>query len=253
MFDTYIQIWSGAGKCLGNARWFYLCAAVQSMWNVIAIENAQRSTGNQDAASEQQDSTESATEEQQDDINQIEPESAGVTEEPPEYDREQLEHMIWAQEQQLECMGTDWKQNEPAVYTKHCMMLQAYKLLFCTQNEEEPEPTTRLELPHMKNNDQRKEWLRNYKTWGVWYKDEHIGSIFYKYDFECGARLIVEEFSIKNYCGNFTRANYHLVGGPEPPVDSNGVWKWTRSEEYNHYPNSETELVEFLKHIQKEA
>lgn len=195
---------------------------------------------------------ESAAEEQQDDINQMEPETAGVTEEPPEYDREQLEHMIWVQEQQLECMGTDWKQNEPAVYTKHCMMLQAYKLLFRTQNKEEPEPTTRLELPHMKNNDQRKEWLRNYKTWGVWYKDEHIGSTFYKYDFECGAHLIVEEFAIKNYCGNFTHANYHLVGGPEPPKGTNGIKKWIRHDEYNHYPDNETELVEFLKYIQKE-
>ena len=26
-------------------------------------------------------------------------------------------------------------------------------------------------LPIMKNNDQRKEWLRNYKAWGVWYED----------------------------------------------------------------------------------
>ena len=104
------------------------------------MENAQRSTGNQDAASEQQDGTESATEEQQDDINQMEPETAGVTEEPPEYDREQLEHMIWVQEQQLECMGTDWKQNEPAVYTKHCMMLQAYKMLLEAQDAADREP-----------------------------------------------------------------------------------------------------------------
>lgn len=28
-------------------------------------------------------------------------------------------------------------------------------------------------LPVMKNNDQRKEWLRKYKEWGLWYTDEH--------------------------------------------------------------------------------
>ena len=85
----------------------------------------------------------------------------------------------------------------------------------------------------------------------MWYKDEHIGSTFYKYDFKCGARLIVEAFAIKNYCGNFTHANYHLVGGPEPPKGANGFEKWTRHDEYNHYPDNETELVEFLKYIQK--
>ncbi len=257
MQDTCIQIWSGAGKRLGNVRWFYLCAAVQSMWNVMAMEEAQRSAGSPDAANKQQDGMEDAAEKQQDVMTvpetREEPEAACVTEEPPEYDREQLEHMIWVQEQQLECLGEDWKQNEPTVYTKHCMMLQAYNLLLRTQNEEESDPATQPELPHMKNNDQRKEWLRNYKPWGIWYRDEHIGSTFYKYDFECGARLVVEEFVSKNYWGNFTSANYHLIGGPEPPVDSNGVWKWTRSEEYNHYQNSETELVEFLKYIQKEA
>lgn len=43
--------------------------------------------------------------------------------------------------------------------------------------EETPEQPP---LPVMKNNDQRKEWLRNYKEWGIWYKDEHIGATFYK-------------------------------------------------------------------------
>ena len=51
-----------------------------------------------------------------------------------------------------------------------------------------------LPLPVMRNNDQRKEWLRNYKDWGLWYTDEHIGVRYYKYDFANGARLIAEEY-----------------------------------------------------------
>lgn len=111
--DGYIQIWSGAGKCLGNVEWFYLCATVQSMWNVIAMEEAQRS----------------AAEKQQDDTDQREPEAAGVTEEPPEYDRELLEDMIRLQEEQLKQLGDGWKKVVPSIYTKYRMMLQAYKLL----------------------------------------------------------------------------------------------------------------------------
>ena len=41
----------------------------------------------------------------------------------------------------------------------------------------------------MKNNDQRKEWLRNHKSWGLWYTDSHTGARYYKYDFDNGARL----------------------------------------------------------------
>ena len=109
----------------------------------------------------------------------------------------------------------------------------------------------------MKNNDQRKEWLRNYKAWGVWYEDKNIGVKYYKYDFENGARLIVEEYEPdprnQNSCwvSNLTESHYmHLVGGPEPE-HKNNIPKWTYHTRYNKFPNSESELVEFLKELQK--
>lgn len=119
--------------------------------------------------------------------------------------------------------------------------------------EDEPE-LIQPELPLMKNNDQRKEWLQAYREWGVWYTDENIGATYYKYDFENGARLIVEEYeNIFSICGKEKKTiseYFHLIGGPEP-VRSNGAEKWTRHERYTKYPNSETELVEFLKEVQR--
>lgn len=118
--------------------------------------------------------------------------------------------------------------------------------------QEEPEQPG---LPIMKNNDQRKEWLRNYKNWGLWYTDNHTGVKYYKYDFENGARLIVEEYEKESLPENswyVPEEPYymHLIGGPEP--DRKGeIPKWTYHSKYNKYPNSETELVEFLKEIQK--
>lgn len=109
-------------------------------------------------------------------------------------------------------------------------------------------------LPVMKNNDQRKEWLRKYKEWGLWYTDEHIGARYYKYDFENGTRLIVEEYDPEPVHNSPWAPNepyyMHLVGGPEPERN-NGIPKWTYHSKYNKYPNSETELVEFLKGAQK--
>ena len=112
-------------------------------------------------------------------------------------------------------------------------------------------------LPEMKNNDQRKAWLRAYKDWGLWYEDKNIEVKYYKYDFDNGARLIVEEYTPdlennKSWWVSSIKESYymHLVGGPEPDR-AGGVPKWTYHTRYNKFPNSETELVEFLKEIQK--
>ena len=114
-----------------------------------------------------------------------------------------------------------------------------------------------LPLPVMRNNDQRKEWLRNYKDWGLWYTDEHIGVRYYKYDFANGARLIAEEYDRdtvhSQWVSDHTESYYmHLIGGPEPERKS-GIPKWTQHGRYNKYPNSESELVEFLKEVQRES
>lgn len=114
-----------------------------------------------------------------------------------------------------------------------------------------------LPLPVMRNNDQRKEWLRNYKDWGLWYTDEHIGVRYYKYDFANGARLIAEEYDRdtvhSQWVSDNTESYYmHLIGGPEPERKS-GIPKWTQHGRYNKFPNSESELVEFLKEVQRES
>lgn len=120
--------------------------------------------------------------------------------------------------------------------------------------KEEPEESEQPPLPIMKNNDQRKEWLRNYKSWGLWYKDKNVGIKYYKYDFANGARLIVEEFapdpSEKSQWYTPGEHHYmHLVGGPKPECKNDKGWSY--HSRYNKYSNSETELVEFLKEIQK--
>ncbi len=122
----------------------------------------------------------------------------------------------------------------------------------CVKSMEEPEQPP---LPEMKNNDQRKEWLRNHKSWGLWYTDPHTEARYYKYDFDNGARLIAEEYDPEPKDENSwwvpTESCYlHLVGGPEPER-AGGVPKWTYHPKYNKFPNSETELIEFLKEIQK--
>lgn len=107
-------------------------------------------------------------------------------------------------------------------------------------------------LPLMKNNEQRRKWLRNYKDWGIWYEDKHIGARYYKYDFENGARLIAEEYTspADGPVPEHEISYLHLVGGPEPKRRS-GIPKWAYNKVYNRYPDSEGQLMEFLKEVQR--
>lgn len=109
------------------------------------------------------------------------------------------------------------------------------------------------ELPQFKNNDERKAWLDNYEAWGLWYEDEHVGAKYYKYDFPDGTRLIADVYQNKSeYAGTYESSYLHLVGGPKQrPKTSFGAPKYPYHEKYNRYPDSITELIEFLKDVQK--
>ena len=176
-------------------------------------------------------------------------------EEEKEQQEEETEYKIFAIkrflfEQEEELAEYEACEGLPArMVLRKRIIVDALKLLLASREEAEeiPQPA----LPEMKNNDQRKEWLNNYRSWGIWYKDEHTGATYYRYQFDNGASLIAEEYECESqYTGTYTSSYLHLVGGPEPPRKS-GIPKWNRNEKYNRYQNSETELVEFLKEVQK--
>lgn len=245
LFSDYIQIWDGTGKCLGNTEWFYLCASIQSMWNVIALEDAANMQQNEEICCE------NGSGEEIEEVATSQPEEAA---EPT--DMELLREMLGKEKKYLEEMIKVDAVEElpPKLLRKKKILVAALAGMLCDLEMPEPEEPEQSELPVMKNNDQRKAWLRDYKSWGLWYADEHIGARYYKYDFENGARLIAEVYDNHNH---FTKTDYessylHLVGGPEPENHPTGAYgRWRRHETYSRYPDSETELMEFLKALQK--
>lgn len=105
------------------------------------------------------------------------------------------------------------------------------------------------ELPILKNNDQRKEWLSNYKAWGLWYRDENIDVNYYKFDFADGSRLVVSEYpQRRSYWSNTWRDEifYHLLEKSKHGCDG------TYDETYRHKEDCETYLIGFLKNLQKQ-
>lgn len=84
------------------------------------------------------------------------------------------------------------------------------------------------------------------------YKDTSDAMRRHVDDEDNGARLIAETYIIPGNKHTPEREScyFHLVGGPEAEK-KNGVPKWNVREAYSKYPNSETELAEFLKSLQK--
>lgn len=109
---------------------------------------------------------------------------------------------------------------------------------------EKPQP----ELPVLKNQEQRKQWLADYRNWGMWYRDENIDVNYYKYDFADGSRLIVAEYPQRRSSWTKDRedqAYYHLL-----ERNARG-YNGTFDKQYVHSTDSETYLIEFLKELQK--
>lgn len=358
LFDEYVQVWDENGEHLGDFEWFYLAAEIQSMWNVVSLEKAQKKIEQQkigyseqclecglnkngqagilechpekgehkcvtgDACDVAQDSENldetascppgqggcprmewgtgpeqqkagqqeckkcwadykkyrkapestdvvlvqeecatshsEAVEEKTEpdyiiesdtaeiDMNQEEPHRE--TEELSDWEiaRRTLEEADTMLEELLECYSEDDR-----IVRKQRVIVEALTGYLANLDKimNPPEFQEQPELPLLKNNDQRKEWLRNYRDWGLWYEDENIGAKYYPYIFADGTQLIAEEYpsSFYDYISHL-----HLVGGPSKrPVNQYGCNKYPYHEKYTKYPDSESEVVEFLKHIQK--
>ncbi len=271
LFDNYVQLWDEKSNYIGDYDWFYLAAAIQSMWNNIALERPRKK-----AAEPEEISLEVQQETQEELQNKpVAPAQQNEEAELQQEVKEELQIEAVKMEQQTEKYEQTTEQTDIELLKEELEKAQRYLTMLSEEFTEKdirmrkqklivgalagmiaeldnkfPEPA-QPPLPKLKNNDQRKEWLNNYRSWGIWHKDEHIGATYYQYRFENGAVLIVEEYENESeYTGAYTSSYLHLVGGQEPERRS-GIPKWTKHEKYNRYPNSETELVEFLKEIQR--
>lgn len=139
---------------------------------------------------------------------------------------------------------------EPVIFEKKTIVGALASMVYELEKvKEKPDPAPQPELPVLKNNDQRKEWLGNYKAWGLWYRDENIDVNYYKYDFEDGSRLIISEYPDRHCYWNDELKDetfYHLL------EKNKKSYKKKYDEVFRHSADSETYLVDFLKNLQKE-
>lgn len=273
MFDDYVQLWDEDSKYMGDYDWFYLAAAIQSMWNVVSFEVAeekrkrelkeQREEPEIEIAPAQTETIPEVTADAKDikaeelflenlsiQINtDVWPEDLSDIPVPSEsFIREYLEEEEKTLRDYLECDGLPER-----TILRQQLKVAGLRIIHNLVRDvmETEEETTQSELPHLKNNEERKEWLENYQDWGLWYRDERLDVNYYKYDFKDGSRLVAAEYPMREGYWNQEPRDEHFFHFLKKNKKKYTSLDETYDEKFRNETDSITSLVEFLKEIQK--
>lgn len=131
-------------------------------------------------------------------------ENAEQPAEPIEFDRKTLEDMIRNAQEVLDQMCDYWVENQPYTYAMYNMMIQAYKLLLKEHDEsnQKPDPVKQQpELPLLKNDKQRAEFIDAYEEWPLWIDNQETGEKYYRYDLPDGTSFVVKVYHAMIFLG----------------------------------------------------
>jgi hypothetical protein len=113
------------------------------------------------------------------------------------------------------------------------------------------------ELPILKNNDQRKDFIDNYTSWPVWIDLPHTGEKYYRYDLS-GKVAIVVKVSRKHAWKTYKETTdyeygaeqYYLLG-IKMSCSTKMIYDEDDSRTFYECNSNKSALVEYLKEIQK--
>ena len=239
LFDGYIQFWEDA--CLGNCEWFYLCAAIQRMWNVIALEDAQKISDDLNAANCTPDVTSNAAEKQQ-----AEPEEQLD-------DTEFLKKVVHRENELLNKFLAipDVDINDPVI-RKQQLIVGALESILCDLEEqklkeelEKAEPD-QPELPILKNDNQRKAFIDDYATWPIWIDNQETGERSYRYDLPDGTSFVIKTYHSMLYDWKASVGMRYKEG-----YGANEEYLLEPGKFFRDCRANRTTLIEKLKEIQK--
>ncbi len=273
MFDDYVQLWDEDSRYMGDYDWFHLAAAIQRMWNIVALESLEEKRKRE--LEEQREEPEieivpaqtETTPEVVADAKDIKTENLSLenlsiqinTDVWPEglsdipvsselFIREYLEEEEKMLRDYLECDGLPER-----TILRQQLKVAGLRIIHNLVKDvlETEEETIQPELPRLKNNEERKEWLENYQDWGLWYRDERIDVNYYKYDFKDGSRLVAVEYPMREGYWNQEPRDEHFFHFLKKNKKKYASLDETYDEKFRNETDSITSLAEFLKEIQK--
>ena len=157
-------------------------------------------------------------------------------------DAELLRDLLNQAKDRLSLMMEEFSENDIRV-RKQKLIIGAYDGmiadidLYADQNREQPE------LPKLRNNDQRKAFLNNYREWPVWFRVNEASEVYYRYDIPDGRSIVICEY-------------HFYLPWLSKDQDRTGTREYLLKPGYHYLEDCKTNtttLVEHLKNIQKEA
>ena len=109
--------------------------------------------------------------------------------------------------------------------------------LYADQNRKQPE------LQKLRNNDQGKAFLNNYREWPVWFRVNEASEVYYRYDLPDESSIVICEY-------------HFYLPWLSKDQDRTGTREYLLKPGYHYLEDCKTNtttLVEHLKNIQKEA
>lgn len=176
-------------------------------------------------------------------------ENAEQPAEPIEFDRKTLEDMIRNAQEVLDQMCDYWVENQPYTYAKYNMMIQAYKLLLKEHDESDQKlgPVEQQpELPLLKNDKQRAEFIDAYEEWPLWIDNQETGEKYYRYELPDGTSFVIKIYHAMLY--NYDALEY---GNYKEGYGENEQYLLKPGKFFRDCRTNRSTLIDKLKELQK--
>ena len=187
---------------------------------------------------------------QEDEIPEEDQEIAAISQQEEMSDMDLLRSMLEKEKNTLEEM---LKANEADPHPDLEKMIRKKKLLvgalmLCDLDQpelpEKEDVAEQPDLPILKNNDQRKQFLETFHDWPVWFEVPEAAEVYYRYDLEDGCSLVICEY---HYWVEWMNRY-----GEDP--EKTGTREYLLTPGYHYLENCKSNrsaMVEKLKEIQK--
>lgn len=161
-------------------------------------------------------------------------------------DMDLLRDLLEQEKYRLGLMREEYSENDIRV-RKQKLIVGAYAGMitdldaYAEQDREQPE------LPKLRNNDQRKAFLNNYREWSVWFRVNEASEVYYRYDLPDGSSIVICEY-------HYYLAWLEKHTGEDP--NRTGTREYLLKPGYHYLEDCKTNtsyLIGHLKNIQKGA
>lgn len=182
-----------------------------------------------------------------------------ITENPEDYDIDDVRNLLRVTNvRMVECRNANITS---PIRQKLAIEIDAFNILkdnMSSNNENKVELVQQPELPILKNNDQRKEFIDNFTSWPIWIEQELTGERYYKYDLTDKVSIIVKvsrKHIWENYKQSdkidFSNEEYYLHGVLAQYGVKENQFKEDYTRTFAECSCNKSTLIDYLKEYQK--